>query len=178
VPLSARFLPHLLIFHGELASALDDTVFSCASSTLGFHFISFHFLLIRFFVYNLLSKNEVVTQLFRSQLVRNGFVGLAASIVSDTVVNSLRVIKTTKQSLGSKHNLSYFDTIRMVLAADGWKGLFGRGLRTRILANALQSALFTIIWRGLADRWGNQSNAKTETEEQEVSDDSSSEDED
>jgi hypothetical protein len=144
------------------------------SSTLDF--ISFHFLLIRFYVYNLLSKSEVMTQLFGSQLVRNGIVGLAASIVSDTAVNSLRVIKTTKQSLGSKHNLSYFDTIRMVLAADGWKGLFGRGLRTRILANALQSAFFTIMWRGLADRWGNQSSTKTE--EHEVSEDSSTEAED
>lgn len=129
-------------------------------------------LIIRFFVYNLLSKNEAVIQAISSQLIRNGFVGLAASIVSDTMVNSLRVIKTTKQSLGSKHNLSYFETIRMVLAADGWKGLFGRGLRTRIMANALQSALFTIIWRGLADHWGNQANTKTE-EEHEVSEDSS-----
>ena len=32
------------------------------------------------------------------------------------------------------------------------KGLFGRGLRTRILGNALQSVLFTVIWRGLAER--------------------------
>jgi hypothetical protein len=34
------------------------------------------------------------------------------------------------------------------------QGLFGRGLRTRILGNAVQSVLFTIIWRGLAERWG------------------------
>ena len=32
------------------------------------------------------------------------------------------------------------------------QGLFGRGLRTRILGNALQSVLFTVIWRGLAER--------------------------
>ena len=56
--------------------------------------------------------------------------------------------------MGSKHDLSYGDAIRMILAVDGWKGLFGRGLRTRILANALQSIVFTIIWRGLAERWG------------------------
>jgi hypothetical protein len=80
---------------------------------------------------------------------------MVASVVSDTIVNVFRVIKTTKQALGSKRDLSYGDTIRMVVAADGWKGLFGRGLRTRILANALQSVVFTIIWRGLAERWGN-----------------------
>ena len=55
--------------------------------------------------------------------------------------------------MGSKHNASYGDTIRMILAADGWKGLFGRGLRTRIFANALQSMIFTVIWRALAERW-------------------------
>jgi hypothetical protein len=71
------------------------------------------------------------------------------------MVNVFRVVKTTKQSLASKHDLSYMETIRMVLAADGWKGLFGRGLGTRILANSLQSIVFTIIWRGLSERWAN-----------------------
>jgi len=66
-----------------------------------------------------------------------------------------RVVKTTKQALGSKHDISYAETVGMVLAADGWKGLFGRGLGTRILANAIQSMVFTVIWRGLADRSGN-----------------------
>jgi hypothetical protein len=88
-----------------------------------------------------------------SQLLRNAGTGLLASIVSDTTVNAIRVVKTTKQAMGSKQNASYADTIRMILAADGWKGLFGRGLRTRILANALQSMIFTVIWRALADRW-------------------------
>lgn len=96
--------------------------------------------------------------------------GLTASVVSDTIVNVFRVIKTTKQALGSKRDLSYGETIRMVLAADGWKGLFGRGLRTRIFANALQSIVFTVIWRGLAERWGGGSrsdNAGEQTTEEE-----------
>lgn len=78
---------------------------------------------------------------------------MASSVVSDVVVNAVRVIKTTKQSLGSRHAVSYSEAIRLVLAADGWKGLFGRGLSTRIYANALQSIVFTLIWRGLAERW-------------------------
>lgn len=90
-----------------------------------------------------------------SPLFRNAGIGLFASIISDTIVNSIRVIKTTKQSIATKHDLTYTETIKMILAADGWKGLFGRGLRARILANALQSIVFTVIWRGLADRWGN-----------------------
>jgi hypothetical protein len=68
-------------------------------------------------------------------------------------VNVFRVIKTTKQSLGSKQNASYLETVRIILAADGYKGLFGRGLRTRIYANALQSVVFTVVWRGLTDYW-------------------------
>lgn len=98
-----------------------------------------------------------------SKFLRNAGIGLAASIVSDTAVNVFRVVKTTKQSMGSKHDLSYIDAIRMVVAADGWKGLFGRGLRTRWLANSLQSILFTVIWRGLAEKWMTTSKASDET---------------
>jgi hypothetical protein len=110
---------------------------------------------IRFYTYNFLSGREWLQKAIPSQLLKNASVGMVASVVSDTIVNVFRVIKTTKQALGSKRDLSYGDTIRMVLAADGWRGLFGRGLRTRIIANALQSVVFTIIWRGLAERWGN-----------------------
>lgn len=73
-------------------------------------------------------------------------------MISDTVVNAIRVVKTMKQSLGTKHSISYTEAVQIVLAADGWTGLFGRGLGTRILCNALQSIVFTVIWRGLVDR--------------------------
>jgi hypothetical protein len=105
-----------------------------------------------FAVYNSLSKSETVKSLIPRQLVRNGVIGMVASFISDVVVNSIRVIKTTKQAMGAKHAVSYTEAINMVLAADGWQGLFGRGLRTRLLSNALQSIVFTVIWRGLAER--------------------------
>ena len=64
--------------------------------------------------------------------------------------------------MGSKQNASYADTVRMILAADGWKGLFGRGLKTRILANALQSMIFTVVWRALAEKkWKKQTKSNT-----------------
>jgi hypothetical protein len=106
-----------------------------------------------FYIYNWLANSEQVRYLLPSSLLRNAGIGLVASVVSDTVVNCIRVIKTNKQSLGSKHSISYSETIRMVLAADGWKGLFGRGLRTRIFANALQSVVFTVLWRALTERF-------------------------
>ena len=110
-----------------------------------------------FYTYSLLSQNEWVLAHFSSVLLRNAGIGLVASIISDTVVNAFRVIKTTKQSLGSKHATTYVEVVRTVLATDGWKGLFGRGLKTRILANSIQSIVFTIIWRFLADRWSRKS---------------------
>ncbi len=36
---------------------------------------------------------------------------------------------------------------------DTRQGLFGRGLSTRILANGLQSMLFTVVWRYLHDKY-------------------------
>lgn len=106
-----------------------------------------------FATYNWLSSSQFIRQAIPSKLLRNASIGIAASVVSDTLVNAMRVIKTTKQSLGSRRTTTYADTIRIILAADGWKGLFGRGLRTRIMSNAIQSIVFTVVWRGLSDHW-------------------------
>eukprot|EP00979_Chaetoceros_neogracilis_P006436 scaffold1308_cov246-Chaetoceros_neogracile.AAC.14 len=108
-----------------------------------------------FYIYRVLSRSKLLHSMIGSHLLRNATVGFAASVVSDTFANAIRVVKTTKQSIASKHTVSYGEVVAMILAADGWKGLFGRGLRTRILGNAVQSILFTIIWRGLADKWSN-----------------------
>lgn len=37
------------------------------------------------------------------------------------------------------------------MATDGLKGLFGRGLKTRIISNGLQGLLFSILWRLFLD---------------------------
>lgn len=107
-----------------------------------------------FYTYNFLSKHPRVRLQIPTNLLRNAFVGFVASVASDVVSNVLRVVKTTKQASGSKRVVGYGETARMILAADGWKGLFGRGLKTRILGNAVQSVLFTVVWRGIAERWG------------------------
>lgn len=107
----------------------------------------------QFYTFNLLTSSQWLEALLPPKLIRNAAIGMVASMVSDTFVNFIRVIKTTKQSVGTKHAVTYLETVRMIVAADGWKGLFGRGLRTRIMANALQSIVFTVIWRGLSERW-------------------------
>jgi hypothetical protein len=78
----------------------------------------------------------------------------------------MRVIKTTKQALSATNvGITYAETISVILAVDGLRGLFGRGLRTRIMGNALQSILFTVVWRGLAQRWQQQKHAKNDHEQ-------------
>jgi len=84
-------------------------------------------------------------------LVRSAALGLSASCVSDCVSNSLRVIKTTKQTAGlgddGKKEISYQEALTLVLEKDGILGLLGRGLQTRLLTNALQGALFSVLWK-------------------------------
>lgn len=107
-----------------------------------------------FYVYNTLSRNEAIHMLFPWTVGRNALVGFLSSIVSDTVANFMRVIKTTKQALSATNvGVTYAETISVILAVDGLRGLLGRGLKTRIMGNALQSILFTVVWRGLAQRW-------------------------
>ena len=53
--------------------------------------------------------------------------------------------------LGSKDakgkELSYQEALSLIVEKDGWTGLFGRGLRTRLLTNSLQGAVFSVLWR-------------------------------
>lgn len=84
-------------------------------------------------------------------LVRSAALGLTASSVSDCVSNSLRVIKTTKQTAGLSDNagkeITYREALALVLETDGVAGLFGRGLQTRLLTNAIQGAVFSVLWK-------------------------------
>ena len=82
-------------------------------------------------------------------LIRAASVGMAASCVSDCVSNSFRVIKTTKQTaqLSEQGELSYPETVALIVEQDGWLGLFGRGLQTRLATNALQGAAFSVLWK-------------------------------
>ncbi|KAF7328797.1 Mitochondrial carrier [Mycena venus] len=85
------------------------------------------------------------------KLLRRAFIGFCASITSDTVSNSLRVVKTYRQV--NETRIGYFDAARAVVATDGLIGLFGRGLKTRILANGLQGLMFTVLWKFFEDLW-------------------------
>ncbi|CCC06286.1 hypothetical protein SMACR_00504 [Sordaria macrospora] len=84
-------------------------------------------------------------------LLRLAFAGFVASVVSDSVSNSLRVVKTYRQV--NDKEVSYSEAARLVIVNDGIKGLLGRGLKTRILCNGLQGLMFSILWKLFLDLW-------------------------
>lgn len=85
------------------------------------------------------------------RLSRNAGIGFAASLVSDTISNSIRVIKTSKQSY--QVPISYFDITKKIIREDGMTSLFGRGLRTRLLSNGLQGMMFSVLWKLFMDKF-------------------------
>jgi hypothetical protein len=85
-------------------------------------------------------------------LMRSAFIGFMASLSSDTVSNSIRVIKTTKQT--SSSNIGYKEAVKSIIEKDGVKGLFGRGLTTKIMTNGIQGVMFSVAWRIGQDYYG------------------------
>ncbi len=79
------------------------------------------------------------------KLGRNAVIGFCSSVVSDTISNSLRVIKTTRQTFARV--VTYREVVQHVLKEDGVVGLLGRGLKTRLLANGLQGLMFSVLYK-------------------------------
>lgn len=104
-----------------------------------------------FLVYNVLGQRIPEQTGLWPTLCRNATIGFCSSVVSDGCSNSLRVIKTTKQSYGVA--ISYPEVLREIVHKEGYQGVMTRGLKTRILANGLQGMMFTIIFKGLQKKW-------------------------
>ncbi|KAG6372489.1 mitochondrial carrier domain-containing protein [Boletus reticuloceps] len=102
-----------------------------------------------FGTYNYLDATLPLPTTLIEKLVRSAFIGFVASIASDCISNSLRVVKTYRQVNATR--IAYLDAARAVIAADGVTGLFGRGLKTRILANGLQGIMFSVLWKLFMD---------------------------
>ncbi|ATY66644.1 mitochondrial carrier protein [Cordyceps militaris CM01] len=121
-----------------------------------------------FATYNMLSEaiKEPPKEQILLWLLRLAFIGFAASLVSDCVSNSLRVVKTYRQvnetqvSYSKNHSTRSVEVFsdmepakaaKLVIEGDGVAGLFGRGLPTRIVCNGLQGLLFSILWKLFLD---------------------------
>jgi hypothetical protein len=98
-----------------------------------------------FGTYNQLDKVLPPPTSFGQQILRQAFIGFVASVISDTISNSLRVVKTYRQV--NETRIGYFDAARAVVATDGIRGLLGRGLKTRIIANGAQGLMFSVLWK-------------------------------
>jgi len=107
----------------------------------------------RFFTHNFLQERIPQQNELHLKLLRNAGIGFCSSFVSDCTSNSIRVVKTTKQT--SEVALSYVETVQLVVKEDGIIGLFGRGLRTRLLANGVQGMMFTVLWKFMEEKMRN-----------------------
>lgn len=123
----------LVMYHGALAAA---------SATAVGHFPWF-------FTFNTLQEMIPTTDDPIKKLSRNAFIGFCSSVISDSTSNSLRVIKTTRQTF--PETISYMDVVRTVIQKDGVIGLLGRGLKTRLLANGVQGLMFSVLWKYFMD---------------------------
>ena len=79
---------------------------------------------------------------------RNAFIGFVSSIASDTISNSFRIVKTTKQSHVNP-KITYRKIVEEIVAKDGIQGLLGRGLKIRLFTNGIQGIMFSVIWKYL-----------------------------
>jgi hypothetical protein len=104
-----------------------------------------------FFVYNQLSVLIPQQDTTLTKLGRQAFIGFTASVASDTISNSVRVIKTYRQVNETK--VSYYQAAKNVVDKDGLSGLFGRGLKTRIVTNGIQGLMFSVLWKIFQDMY-------------------------
>jgi len=122
------------LYHGSLASG---------SATIVGHFPWF-------LTYNYLNTylpipDESDTHARIKSIGRHGIIGFCSSVISDTCSNSLRVIKTTKQT--KQEHISYREIVKEIIKNDGIQGLLFRGLKTKLITNGIQGLLFTVIWK-------------------------------
>jgi hypothetical protein len=130
-----------VLYHGALAAS---------GGTLVGHFPWF-------FTYNYLDANLPQPKNTKEKLIRNAAMGFVSSAISDTCSNSIRVVKTTKQT--HEKSVTYPEAVREIMAKDGLAGLFGRGLKTRIVTNGLQGLLFSVLWRLIDEKLTKSRNA-------------------
>ncbi|CAE7657425.1 unnamed protein product [Symbiodinium pilosum] len=77
-----------------------------------------------------------------SETARSASIGFAANVAGDCCSNFLRVLKTIRQTAGT--SVTYQGAIKELLQREGVRGLFGRGLPTKVASSGLQGAAFLI----------------------------------
>ena len=93
-------------------------------------------------------------------LCRSAGMGFTSSVVSDSASNSIRVVKTYRQTHAQK--ISYPAAVKEIVAQDGVIGLFGRGLKTRIMVNGMQGLMFSVLWTHFSEKMNSRLEKKTQ----------------
>ena len=106
-----------------------------------------------FLTYNVLNQKLPKYEETYKKLLRSAFIGFNSAVISDCCSNSLRVIKTVKQT--SKTTQKYNQIVKDIIKKNGVCDLFGRGLKTRILTNGIQGILFTVCWKYMEESYNN-----------------------
>jgi len=75
-----------------------------------------------------------------SETARSATIGFAANVAGDASSNFLRVLKTLQQTAGRE--TTYMSAAEELLRQDGVRGLFGRGLPTKVASSGFQGAVF------------------------------------
>jgi len=97
-----------------------------------------------FTTFNTLQANIDTPKDWPSKLLRNAGIGFVAAVASDTISNSLRVVKTVRQTSAT---MSYKSIVAGIVEKEGYAGLFGRGLKTRLLCNGCQGMMFSVVYK-------------------------------
>ncbi len=97
-----------------------------------------------FFVHDWLDGVIARARGSRAVIVRSALIGFAATVVSDCCSNFLRVLKTIKQTAGVAGTPSAYWSGSL---SSSFPEMCRRGLLTRILANGVQTVLFTVVWK-------------------------------
>ncbi len=133
--LKTRGIP--VLYHGSLAAS---------AATFAGHYPWFA-------TYNFLNSRIPEYNSTTHKLIRSAAIGFCASFISDCCANSLRVVKTTRQT--SKEPLSYVAVVQMIVKKEGILGLLGRGLATKIITNGIQGLMFSVLWKLAQDEYKN-----------------------
>jgi len=80
---------------------------------------------------------------FTLNLFRSAIIGCIASVVSDLVSNSIRVVNAYRQV--HSEDISYSQAIQEIVNKDGISALFLRGLGIKTIANCLNSIIFNVL---------------------------------
>ncbi len=146
-------LMNLVVAQGHLHLLYEGTLATIAISVLAYY--------PWFYVHDRLDSRLPKPRRVRFVVMRSALIGFAATVVSDCCSNFLRVVKTIKQTASSSVSLggvstvvrlSYGEALQKVYSEQGLAGLCGRGLLTRVIANGLQTILFTVVWKLLQIR--------------------------